>query len=65
VENADRFRENPQLSATDADNGVTTGYTYDNLARQLTATQSAGNLQRTATTTYDDVNLTIKTTQSA
>ncbi len=51
------------LTATDADNNITTqGITYDNLGRQLTATQNGTGLSRTATTTYDDVGLSIATT---
>jgi RHS repeat-associated protein len=53
------------VTATDADNNVTTQYnTYDNLGRPLMVTQNGPGLSRTATTTYDDVDLKIATTQS-
>lgn len=49
-------------SRTDADNGVTTAYTYDNLGRPKTVTETAGSLSRSASTSYDDVNLAVSTT---
>jgi YD repeat-containing protein len=52
------------LTAADADNSISTQYSYDNLDRQLTASQSGTGLSRTANTTYDDVYLDITTTQS-
>ena len=49
-------------SETDADNAITTGYTYDSLGRQLSARQSGRSLSRTTSTSHDDVKLGVTVT---
>ncbi len=49
---------------TDADNGVTTTFSYDNTGRQTSAVQSSSSLTRSTSTGYDDVNLIVTTTQT-
>lgn len=51
------------VTSKDADNGVTSTYTYDNIGRQTKVVQSGNSLSRSTTTLYDDVALSVKTTQ--
>jgi len=50
-------------SMTDADNHIDIAYAYDYLGRPKSVTEAAGNFTRTTSTTYDDVNMKIMTTQ--
>ncbi len=49
---------------TDSDNGITTSYIYDNLGRQVSATQGTSGLSRTTSTVYNDVARSVTVTQS-
>ncbi len=51
-----------KLNETD-DNAVSTTYQYDNIGRQTLALQQHGSLSRTMTTSYDDLNSLVTTTQ--
>ncbi|MCU1340162.1 MAG: hypothetical protein JWO19_5743, partial [Bryobacterales bacterium] len=55
------FNSGLLTSETDADNAITTTYTYDNIGRQKRAEQQGGILDRVTTATYDDVNLVVTT----
>jgi RHS repeat-associated protein len=55
------FNSGLPSTVTDADNSITTTYMYDNIGRQKTVQEQAGNLSRTTTTNYDDVGLSVAT----
>ncbi|HEV8414604.1 MAG TPA: RHS repeat-associated core domain-containing protein [Bryobacteraceae bacterium] len=55
------FNSGLPSAVADADNSITTTFTYDDLGRQKTVEEQAGSLDRTTTTIYDDVNLSVAT----
>ena len=57
------FNSGLETSETDVDNSITTSYSYDDLGRQTSLTQTGAGLSRTTTTSYDDINLAVTTTQ--
>jgi len=58
------FNSGVVTGETDSDNSINNSYSYDNLGRQISATEAAGALSRTTLTAYDDVGLSVTTTQS-
>lgn len=58
------FNSGLLTSSTDSDNSLTAAYLYDNLGRQTRVTQTGtGEPVRTTSTYYDDVALSVQTTQ--
>jgi YD repeat-containing protein len=57
------FASGLERSQTDADNGVTTSMTYDNLGRVTRVDQTAGGITRSTVTDHDDITRLVTTTQ--
>lgn len=61
--NSDGKRSGLLQTETDSNNSITTTYSYDNLGRQINASQQGGSLNRYTATNYDDWNLTVEVTR--